>query len=115
MPSARDDSHDLIRGLPGEALLRAGLADLAAGRRSIARCLVHVAWPRLVRAGLVAPSDAASTLEPEHEPELELYRLLRGESGDAYSRYNALLRELVSFELALDRRLAARTRPPETG
>jgi hypothetical protein len=38
------------------------------------------------------------------EPELQLYRLLRREEGDAYSRYNALVRELVSFEAALDRR-----------
>jgi hypothetical protein len=38
------------------------------------------------------------------EPERQLYRLLREEGGDAYSRYNALIRELVSFEQALDRR-----------
>jgi len=38
------------------------------------------------------------------EPERQLYRLLRQEGGDAYSRYNALIRELVSFEQALDRR-----------
>jgi len=35
---------------------------------------------------------------------LQLYRLLRQQGGDAYSRYNALLRELVSFESALDHR-----------
>jgi hypothetical protein len=29
----------------------------------------------------------------------------RHEAGDAYPRYNALLRELASFESALDRRL----------
>ena len=38
------------------------------------------------------------------EPERQLYRLLRQEGGDAYSRYIALIRELVSFEEALDRR-----------
>ena len=38
------------------------------------------------------------------EPELQLYDLLKREGGDAYSRYNALVRELVSFENALDRR-----------
>ena len=38
------------------------------------------------------------------EPELQLYELLKREGGDAYSRYNALVRELVSFENALDRR-----------
>jgi hypothetical protein len=31
-----------------------------------------------------------------------LYRLLHQQGGDAYSRYNALLRELISFEHALD-------------
>ncbi|HEV2391375.1 MAG TPA: hypothetical protein VG146_03330 [Verrucomicrobiae bacterium] len=31
-------------------------------------------------------------------------RSLRQEKGDAYSRYNALQRELVSFEMALDRK-----------
>jgi hypothetical protein len=31
--------------------------------------------------------------------------LLKLERGDAYSRYNSLLRELVSFENALDRRI----------
>lgn len=34
--------------------------------------------------------------------ELDLYELLGQEEGDPYSRYNALLRELVSFERALD-------------
>jgi hypothetical protein len=45
------------------------------------------------------------TIPPEvSEPELQLYDLLKREGGDAYSRYNALVRELVSFENALDRR-----------
>jgi hypothetical protein len=38
------------------------------------------------------------------EAELKLYGLLKQEGGDPYSRYNALLRELVSFENALDQR-----------
>jgi len=38
------------------------------------------------------------------EYELQLYDLLKKEGGDPYARYNALLRELVSFENALDRR-----------
>jgi hypothetical protein len=44
------------------------------------------------------------------ESERTLYRLLRREGGDAYPRYNALLRRLVSFERALDHRLR-RTKP----
>ena len=39
------------------------------------------------------------------DAELQLYRLLREEDGDAYSRYNALVRELVSFRQALEQRL----------
>ena len=38
------------------------------------------------------------------DAELQLYRLLREEDGDAYSRYNALVRELVSFCQALEQR-----------
>ncbi len=51
-------------------------------------------------AGLSPAAVAVGMMEPE----LHLYRLLRGQSGDAYSRYNALMRELVSFESALDHR-----------
>lgn len=90
---------DILQGLPGEALLRTGLSDLTEGRRTVAACLAGIAGTRLIRAGLLPPSTA-----PWMSAELDLYRLLRGEAGDAYARYNALLRELVSFEQALDRR-----------
>jgi len=93
-------TNDLIAGLPGETLVRQGLADLQSGRRTISACLVGIARGRLRHAGLLVGTEA---LAPE-EPELQLYRLLRHEGGDAYSRYNSLLRELVSFEQALDRR-----------
>jgi hypothetical protein len=91
---------ELMTGLPGEALLRKGLADFQSGRCTVPACLVSMAQSRLRRAGLIAgvvPNCFA-------EPERQLYRLLREEGGDAYSRYNALIRELVSFEQALDRR-----------
>ena len=92
--------NDLIVGLPGEDLVRQGLSDLQSGRSTVPACLVAMARPRLERAGLVR----RIITDPVPEPELELYRLLRGQGGDAYSRYNALVRELVSFEQALDRR-----------
>ncbi len=92
---------DLIAGLPGEALVRQGLADVQTGRRTAEAFLVSIASPRLTRAGLLSETEK----ELAAEPELCLYRLLRAQGGDAYSRYNALLRELVSFENALDRRL----------
>ena len=89
----------LMQDLPGEALVREGLADLEAGRRTIPACLVSMASPRLQRAGILSPAIALVA-----DPELELYRLLRQVGGDAYSRYNSLLRELISFEQALDHR-----------
>lgn len=93
--------YELISGLPGESLVRQGLADLQAGHRTAEAYLVSIARPRLSRAGLLSDIHAELTLEPE----LCLYRLLRNQGGDAYSRYNALLRELVSFENALDWRM----------
>ena len=91
---------DLILGLPGEALLREGLADFRSGRCTIPACLVGMARTRLCRTGLLTGVVAGAFADPERQ----LYRLLRLEGGDAYSRYNALTRELVSFEQALDRR-----------
>jgi hypothetical protein len=97
-------AEDLINGLPGEALIREGLEDWHSGRRTIAACLVEIARPRLARIGLIPGQSATLRAEEPLDPELRLYALLRQEDGDAYSRYNALLRELVSFEQALDRR-----------
>jgi hypothetical protein len=94
-------TSDLIAGLPGESLVREGLADVRSGRRTVAACLVSIARPRLNRAGFLSGIQMKLPLEPE----LSLYRLLRTEGGDAYSKYNALLRELISFEQALDRRM----------
>jgi hypothetical protein len=102
-------TNDLMSGLPGEKLVRQGLADFQAGLCTIPACLVRIARPRLSRAGLMPPSEPGQF--SEHE--LQLYELLKLESGDAYSRYNALLRELVSFENALDRRFRkAKKCPP---
>ena len=80
--------------------MREGLADFQSGRCTIPACLVGIARSRLTRAGLIRGVVAPAPVEPE----LQLYRLLRREGGDAYSRYNALVRELVSFEAALDHR-----------
>ena len=93
-------TNDLIAGLPGEALVRQGLADHHAGRRTIPACLIDIARPRLARAGLI-PAEMPSLMP---EPEIHLYRLLCQQGGDAYSNYNALLREVVSFEFSLDHR-----------
>jgi hypothetical protein len=93
----------LITGLPGETLVRQGIADLRSGRRTIDACAVDTARIRLRGDGLRWETPGP----PSAEPELELYDLLRREGGDAYSRYNAILRELVSFEAAFARRVRA--------
>jgi len=91
-------TDEIMSGLPGEKLVRQGLADFQAGLCTIPACLVRIARPRLSRAGLMPPSVPSQFSEAE----LQLYGLLKLEGGDAYSRYNALLRELISFENALD-------------
>lgn len=94
-------SDDILSGLPAEELIRRGLSDTRAGIASIPACLVQIARTRLSRAGLLG----AEFQPVAAEPELKLYSLLSREAGDAYSRYNSLLRELASFEAALDHRL----------
>lgn len=101
-PFAFENLEELDR-LPGGALIRQGLSDLAAGRTSAAALLIDIARPRLSDLGIV-PSTAPP---PVSEPERALYRLLRSEQGDAYSRYNALIRELTSFQSAAAQRRVA--------
>jgi hypothetical protein len=85
-----------LDGLPGSDLVRRGLADLDAGIESIEALLVSIGAERMRRAGLAVPSAIAS---PEHA----LYEALQREDSDsAHSRYNALIRRLVSFERALE-------------
>ena len=81
--------------LPGADLIEAGLRDLAAGIESVPALLVTVGAPRLISLGVPVPAGPA---QPEHR----LYALLAGDDPDAaHSRYNALVRRLVSFERAL--------------
>ena len=94
------DAHSILDGLPGGAMIEQGLIDHDLGRRTIASCLVRIASPRLARAGLLDRLN-----ESPRDAELQLYQLLAPEGSRAYSRYNAIMRELVSFEHALDQRL----------
>jgi hypothetical protein len=81
-------------GLPGEDLIERGLADLRRGRETEAALLVSIGSPRLRRLGIEVPAPFGGA---EHR----LYALLsRTGSDSAHSRYNALLRRLVSFERA---------------
>ncbi len=82
--------------LPGEDLVRKGIEDLARGDESVEALLVSIGAPRLVALGYAVPAPFAS-------PERRLYELLQREEGDAaHSRYNALVRRLVSFECAAE-------------
>jgi hypothetical protein len=97
-----------MSGLPGGDLVAQGLSDLAAGRETIAALLVSIGAPRLSALGIAVPGSVRS-------PELRLYRLLAREGErDAHSRFNALVRRLVSYERALEllrgreRRMAGR-------
>lgn len=87
-----------FKDLPGGVRIAEGLADRAVGRHGINSCLVRIAAPRLARVGAISLSG-----KPDCSAELELYEILMLEPGNAYGRYNALMRELVSFEHALDR------------
>ena len=90
-------------GLPGADLIEQGLRDLAAGRESEAALLVLIGAPRLRRLGLViaAPPPEWSAAPRDPAPEHRLYALLaQADANAAHSRYNALIRTLVSFERA---------------
>ena len=86
-----------LHDLPGGERIAAGLTDHAAGLGGINACLVRIARPRLSRDGYIAPPDVSDA-----SAELDLYEILMNEPGNPYGRYNALIRELVSFEHALD-------------
>ena len=82
--------------LPGADLIARGLVDLARGEETIEALLVSIGAPRLVALGLPVH-------RPIPAPERRLYdRLSAEESDSAHSRYNALIRRLVSFERAAE-------------
>jgi hypothetical protein len=82
---------------PGFEYVALGISDLERGEESISSLLVSIGRPRLRRAGLEVPSPATD------RPEERLYELL-AEQGPltAHSRYNALIRRLISFERAAE-------------
>lgn len=91
--------------LPAAGLIEAGLRSYRAGEASIAALLVAIGRPRLRSLGFDLPARPGLC----HEPELALYRLLAtGHGNGAHSRYNALIRALVSFERAVARRRSRR-------
>lgn len=83
--------------LPGSELIAAGIQDLERGVESLAALLVSIGYHRLARAGIGMPDTRTD------RPEKRLYELLAEEDPQtAHSRYNALLRRLISFERAAE-------------
>jgi hypothetical protein len=86
-----------LTALPGGDLVQQGLDDLARGTESVEALLVSIGAPRLRRIGLPVPETAFPS--PEHRLYL---KLAETDSDSAHSRYNAMLRRLVSFESAAE-------------
>jgi hypothetical protein len=99
--NAEKNPSKLLLGLPGADRILEGLRDYRENRHTIASCLVRIARRRLGRARLLE-----ATPPRDDGAELDLYHLLSHEGNQAHSRYNALIRELISFEHALDHRLS---------
>jgi hypothetical protein len=86
--------QDDVAALPGGDLIQRGLNDRRHGLRSIEALLVSIGAPRLRQIGIEVP-------DPIPNAERQLYDRLHAEDADsAHSRYNALVRRLVSFERA---------------
>jgi len=89
-------SVEISEALPGADLIRAGFDDLANGIESKESLLVLIGAPRLRRLGFDVP-------DTDYFPEDRLYaRLAEDDQDSAHSRYNALIRLLVSFERAAE-------------
>ncbi len=103
-----DLDPQLLHGLPGAELIQRGMRDLRSGRDSAESELVQIGGARLRRAGLNVTVSDDQALDADHR----LYDLLARKHGnEAHSRYNALLRELISFERALEQRMARQAKP----
>lgn len=86
--------------LPGADLVASGIEALQRGERSVEALLVMVGESRIRAAGLELPECPSLP----HSPETALYNAIGAEHpADTHSRYNALIRRLVSFERALER------------
>ena len=82
-----------MSSLPANELIVTGIEDLQCKRETVAALLVAIGAPKLRSLGLEVPEELPSN--PEHR----LYDLLSATEPDsAHSKYNALIRKLVSFE-----------------
>lgn len=85
--------------LPGAEIVIVGIADLEAGRETPDASAVLMASTRLRAAGIKVPP--ASTGEPAAHRLYE--QLARDDPRNAYSRYNAIARRVISFARAAER------------
>lgn len=85
-----------IARLPGGELVWTGLVHLRGGVESVEALVVSIGAWRLARLGFDVCSPVVSPEERLHE------LLLREDPDAAHSRYNALIRTLVSFERAAE-------------
>ena len=91
--------------LPGADLVDAGIKALARNELTVEALLVAIGASRLRAAGVELPDTA---IVPSH-PEVALYELIgASHPNDTHSRYNSLIRRLISFERALERRRSRR-------
>ena len=90
-----------LKGLPGADLVSRGVEDLKNGECSELALLVLVAEPRLTALGIELTGPRPKIVGPvEHA----FYTLLEERYGaEAHSRYNGLIRRVVSFARALER------------
>jgi hypothetical protein len=91
--------NDELAELPGADLVLRGMKEVHEPAPTECALLVLIGAPRLRRLGFDMP-DRPDIPQPfEHR----LYELLEETHGEgAYSRYNSLIRRLVSFEHAME-------------
>ena len=82
---------------PGQEIIDEGLRDLLEGKETVPALLVMIGAPRLRRLGVRIPEISIES--PEHRLYLKLSQL---NPDAAHSKYNALIRRLVSFERAAE-------------
>jgi hypothetical protein len=91
--------REISDALPGADLIRDGLRDLESAVESVPALLVLIGAPRLRELGIEIVDPFRNDDFAEHR----LYDLLAADDPDgAHSRYNALIRRLVSFERAAE-------------
>jgi hypothetical protein len=88
-----------LQQLPGAELVLRGIADLIQNEETEYSLLVRIGSSRLRAAGLKVPTQPELHELPEH---LLYRRLSQVYNNEAHSRYNAMIRRLVSFERALE-------------